>query len=406
MKGDRVDKDEKMSVDAVVIGAGMVGASCAFFLARAGLNIALVERGGIASGTTGSGEGNVLISDKVPGPELALALPGILLWQDLAQELPDDFEFEPKGGLVVAETESQYRALSNHIGIMRQHGVDTWMLSSSEARELEPHLAADVAGGAYFPQDAQVQPMLAVAALVRQARRAGARLLDHTQVLAIDRDRQGAVCAVRTDKGSLATRHVIIAAGPWTAQVAALAGCKVPIQPRKGHIVVTEPLPPLVRHKVYEATYFDAVSSGEADLQVASVVEGTRGGTILLGSSRQLVGFDPTVEVRVIRAIMQRAVRYFPVLAFVHALRSYIGFRPFSPDHLPVIGEIAEVPGLYVNSGHEGAGIGLGPISGKLLSQLILGQTPVLDPAPFRPDRFHESADNHVFLAEEEDHAL
>ncbi|QBD82526.1 FAD-binding oxidoreductase [Ktedonosporobacter rubrisoli] len=384
-----------MYVDAAIIGAGIVGTSCAFFLTRAGLKVALIERGGIAGGTSGSGEGNILVSDKVPGPELELARAGRALWQTLAQELSADFEFEPKGGIVVAENDSQYRALQAHNLAMREVGIETRILSTAELYELEPLLARDVAGAAYFPQDAQVQPMLAVAALVKHAQQDGAILFDHTRVLAIERNKQGAICGLRTEQGSLTTPMIINAAGPWSAQVAALAGLDVPIQPRKGHIVVTEPLPLLVRHKVYEATYFDTVNSGEADLQIASVVEGTKSGTILLGSSRQLVGFDPTVEARVIRAIIQKAVRYFPVLASAHALRAYVGFRPFSPDHLPLIGEVTQAPGFYLNTGHEGAGIGLGPISGKLLSQLILGQTPDLDLTPFQPMRFKDGTVTH-----------
>ena len=167
-----------------------------------------------------------------------------------------------------------------------------------------------------------------------------------------------------------------------------MAGVDLPIQPRKGHIVVTEPLPRLVYHKVLEASYADTVSSGDAALQVATVVEGTRSGTILLGSSRQRVGFEPTIETHVLRAIVRKAVRYFPVLATANALRAYVGFRPYAPDHLPLIGPAPGVPGLYINSGHEGSGICLGPISGKLLSQIVLDQPPDMDPAPFRPARF------------------
>ena len=151
---------------------------------------------------------------------------------------------------------------------------------------------------------------------------------------------------------------------------------------------MTEPLPKLVHHKVFEAGYADTVNSSASDLQVASVVEGTKSGTILIGSSRQLVGFDTSIEVRVLRALATRAVRFFPVLGKVNALRAYVGFRAFAPDHIPVIGEWPEVPGFYISTGHEGAGIGLGPISGQLLSQLITGQTTTLDPTPYLPARF------------------
>ncbi|HYU71155.1 MAG TPA: FAD-dependent oxidoreductase [Ktedonobacteraceae bacterium] len=371
-----------------MIGAGIVGASCAFFLAQGGLKVALVEREGIASGTSGSGEGNILVSDKEPGAELALAQQGCLAWKELASILPDDFEFEEKGGVVVAETDAHLHSLTERTAALCDAGVIAHMLTSAELRELEPHLAHDITGAAYFPQDAQVQPMLASAALVKSARQHGAVLLDHTEVTAVERDGQGVISAVMTSKGRITTPRLINAAGPWSSQISALVGLDLPILPRKGHIVVTEPLPRLVHHKVFEASYSDTVSSSDAALQVSSVVEGTKSGTILLGSSRQLVGFDPTIEAHVVQAIVQRAVRYFPILASAHALRSYVGFRPFAPDHLPVIGEEPNVPGYYINTGHEGAGIGLGPISSKLLSQLILGQALDMDIAPFRPTRF------------------
>ncbi len=380
-----------MRVDAVVIGAGIVGASCAYFLAVGGLRVCIVERGGVASGTSGAGEGNILLSDKAPGPELEMAKRGLEVWKSLARELEDDFEFEEKGSIVVAETEANLRSLDASVAALCGAGVVAHALDAATLREEEPYLAHDVAGAALFPGDAQVQPMLASAALVRAARARGAILLTHTTVRSIERDNKGAIRGVTADAHYIETPRVIVAAGPWSREIAALAGINLPIQPRKGHIVVTEPLPRLIRHKVLEASYADTVQSGDAALQVAAVVEGTSSGTILLGSSRQLVGFEPTVETHVVRAIVSRAVRYFPILASVHALRAYVGFRAFAPDHLPVVGAVPEAPGLYVNTGHEGSGICLGPISGKLLSQLVLDQAPDLDMTPFRLARFAES---------------
>jgi glycine/D-amino acid oxidase-like deaminating enzyme len=377
-----------MNADAVIIGAGIIGASCAYFLARSGLKVCIVERAGIAGGTSGSGEGNILVSDKDPGPELELAKLGRTLWKNLSLDLPHDFEFEEKGGVVVAETDSHLRALQHRVQELQAAGIDASMLDAPTMHEAEPYMAHDLAGAAWFPQDCQVQPMLACAALIKEAIKAGATLLDHIEVTAIDRNPAGAISGVQTTAGRISTPRVINAAGPWSKQVAALAGYDLPVLPRKGHIVVTEPLPHLVHHKVWEASYTDAVNSNAAATQVASVVEGTQSGTILLGSSRQLVGFDPTIDISVVRAIITRAVRYFPCLASAHALRAYVGFRPFSPDYLPIIGEVPEIPGLYINTGHEGAGIGTGPISSQLLCQIILGQPPSLSMTPFRPGRW------------------
>ncbi|HEX2910208.1 MAG TPA: FAD-binding oxidoreductase [Chloroflexia bacterium] len=378
--------------EVVIIGAGIVGAATAYYLAKAGLVVWVVDRGGIAAGTSGSGEGNILLSDKLPGPELELAKAGVKLYSQLSQELPDDFEYEPKGGVVVAETERGLPGLHNHVTAMTGSGVRCQLLSEVELREAEPFLSHNVGGASFFPDDAQVQPMLAAAALIKGAIRAGAIFQPHTEVRSIERDQQGQITAVVTSRGKIATNRVVNAAGPWSPIIAALAGIELPIKPRKGHIIVTEPLPKLVYHKVFEAGYSDTVNSSEADLQVASVVEGTKSGTILIGSSRQLVGFDTRIEVRVLRALAERAIRFFPVLERVNALRAYTGFRAFAPDHLPVIGEVPGVPGFYINTGHEGAGIGLGPISGQLLSQLICEQPPALDPAPYSPARFKDLA--------------
>src|SRR5438876_5904300 len=130
-----------MNADVVIVGAGIIGSSCAYFLARAGLKVCVVERAGIAGGTSGSGEGNILVSDKDPGPELELAKMGLTLWKELATELPHNFEFEEKGGVVVAETESHLQALRRRVTELQAEGVDVSMLDAAGMREAEPYLA-------------------------------------------------------------------------------------------------------------------------------------------------------------------------------------------------------------------------------------------------------------------------
>ncbi|MBV9712263.1 MAG: FAD-binding oxidoreductase, partial [Ktedonobacteraceae bacterium] len=361
-----------MNADIVIIGGGIIGSSCAFFLAREGVKVVLVERGGIAGGTSSAGECNILVSDKIPGPELALAQLGRRIWQDLADELADDFEFDAKGGILVAETGEDWIALEHHTRQLLSAGVNARLLSGEELYELEPYLARDIVGAALFPEDAQGHPPSACRALVKNAQQHGLTVLDHTEVLAIERDRQGAIRSVVTSEGTISTPCVINAAGPWSKQVAGLVDYNLPVLPRKGYVLVTERLPTHVYHKVMEVGYTTTVSQAENDLSVAAVIEGTRSGHILLGSSRQFVGFDETIEQRVVQAILQRAQRFFPAFTAMHSFHVRTGFRPYSPDSLPIIGEVPGVPGFYVNSGHEGTGFGLGPISGKLLSQLIL----------------------------------
>lgn len=161
--------------------------------------------------------------------------------------------------------------------------------------------------------------------------------------------------------------------------------------PRKGFILVTEPLPRVIRHKVYSADYVANVASGEAGLESSVVVEGTRAGTVLIGASRERVGFDRSMSLPVLRRLAAQAIAVFPFLAEVALLRSYLGFRPYCPDRLPVIGADPRAPGLLHATGHEGAGIGLSAATGHLIAQVVAGTEPDLDLTPFRPDRFEEA---------------
>lgn len=372
----------------------MVGAACALYLARAGLATLVLDRGAVAGGTTGAGEGNLLVSDKEPGPELDLALLSARLWHDLAAEpgLGGAVEFEAKGGVVVASDAEGMAALTGFAAGQRAAGIEAETVDAGQLADLEPHLAPDLAGGVLYPQDCQVMPSLAAAQVVRAARRAGAELRTGTAVTGILCAPDGSVHGVRTaEHGDIHAPAVVNAAGTWGGEVAALAGVHLPVLPRRGFVLVTEPLPPgTVRHKVYAADYVADVASGDAGLQSSAVVESTAAGPVLIGASRERVGFDRTFSLPVVRRLAAQATALFPVLGSVHAMRAYLGFRPYMPDHLPAIGADPRAPGLYHACGHEGAGIGLAVGTGQLIAQSLTGKRPDLDLAPFRPDRFEE----------------
>ena len=372
----------------MVVGAGMVGAACAFYAARAGLDVAVVDRGPVSGGTTGAGEGNLLVSDKEPGPELELALLSQRLWADLAEQplLGTAIEYEAKGGVVVASAPEGLTALEAFAAGQRAAGVRAVPVAADQLHDLEPYLAPGLAGAVHYPQDAQVMPALAAAHLVRAS---GARLLPGSTVTEVlRRAADGAVRGVRTDRGEIHAPAVVNAAGTWGADVAALAGVRLPVLPRRGFVLVTEPLPRRIRHKVYAADYVADVASDSAALQTSPVVEGTAAGPVLIGASRERVGFDRSFSLPAVRALAAGATRLFPFLADVRAMRSYLGFRPYMPDHLPAVGPDPRVPGLFHACGHEGAGIGLSTGTGHLIAQVLTGKTPDLDLAPFRPDRF------------------
>ncbi|MFG2747492.1 NAD(P)/FAD-dependent oxidoreductase [Streptomyces xanthophaeus] len=382
---------KRHSLDAVIIGAGVVGAACAYYAARAGLCVAVVDRGSVAGGTTGAGEGNLLVSDKEAGPELDLALLSARLWRDLAAALPPEAEYEAKGGLVVAPDETTVKALRTFAEGQRAAGVEAVEVAADALHDLEPHLAPGLAGGFHYPQDAQVQPAQAAARLLAAAADSGAQVHLGEEVTEILLDTAGAVRGVRTPRRSLLAPAVVNAAGTWGGHVAHLAGVGLPVLPRRGFVLVTEPLPRVVRHKVYAADYIADVASGSAALQSSAVVEGTPSGPVLIGATRERVGFDRTLSTEALRRLAAQAQALFPVLAGVRVLRTYHGFRPYLPDHLPAIGPDPRRTGLLHACGHEGAGIGLAPATGLLITAALTGAEPALDPYPFRPDRFAEA---------------
>ena len=377
--------------DAIVIGAGIVGATTAYALSKAGLKVLVIDRGSLASGTTSAGEGNILVSDKEPGPELDLALRSRDRWFELAEGIGDSFELEAKGGIVVARSEVGVSGLREFTKRQRSAGVDAQDISAGDLRKLEPNLSHSITEGAFYPQDAQCQPMLATAQTLKHVTDRGGRFLPGVTVTSI-KSSAGKVTGVETTSGFISSPIVINAAGTWAGEIAERAKSYLPIAPRRGFILVTVPAPKLIFHKVYDAEYVANVASGAADLQSSAVVEGTQSGTILIGASRERVGFKEGIEYPILRQLARQAIELFPILSEVQLLRAYRGFRPYAPDHLPVIGEDAEIKGLWHNAGHEGAGIGLAPASAQLIAESVTGQRTFMDPTPFSPARFSKGA--------------
>ena len=376
--------------DVLIIGAGIIGCATVYYAARSGLSVTVIERDLPASGTTSHCEGNILVSDKELGHELELTRYSLGLWQGELAEFGHLWEFERKGGIIVASRETSLASLERFSASQREYGIHSQRLDGAELRELEPHITGNALGAALYPEDSQVQPILAASHLLRLARENGAQLVTHAPVTELLRDGDRVIGA-RTPKGDFHAAHTVNATGPWAGTIGELAGVNVPVMPRRGFVLVTEQLPPMVHHKVYAAEYVDNVGSGDAGLQASPVVEGTPAGTILIGSSRERVGFDSTISTEALGRIARNAIELFPFLERVRMLRHYHGFRPFCPDHLPVIGHDPRAPGLWHAAGHEGAGIGLGPGTGKLLAQALAGETPDMALDPFRPERFDEA---------------
>jgi glycine/D-amino acid oxidase-like deaminating enzyme len=372
--------------EVAVVGAGIVGAAVARELAVRGVSVVLIDRAGISEGTTGLGEGNVLCCDKLPGPELELTLHGLDVYDEIEQRLPDVAGIRRKGALLVHPDAAAWAAEPARLAAMA--GVEAERLTPEQAREIEPELDGPIHGASRFPRDLQCDPAAIARALAQEAAAAGAQVRTGCVVERI-RVSGGRVTGLDTAEGPVACGAVVVAAGTWSAALAATAGLALPVAPRKGQLVLLRaPRPGFVRHKVVEASYLAAVGSAAAELQVSTVVETTRDGDVLVGSSRERRGFDVEPDPAVSAALVERGARLFGALRGLERVGAWAGLRPWLPDHRPAIGPSGAAEGLWVATGHEGAGVALGPVTGRVLAQAYCGEPVLVDLTPFDPDRF------------------
>lgn len=376
----------KKTCDVVVIGAGIIGSACAYYLSRSGFEVCLIERHFPVSGTARASDGLILLWDKAPGIELQIGLESRRAWSELENELEGQFRLEHSGTLLLAEQPAQIDEAWDSTRELRAAGQRAQRLNAAELRSLEPALADNLPGGIIFADDLQVDPRQAAQALLSGALAQGAQLISGQPVIGLELGAAGAGATVITPDGRIHAAHVVCAAGAWSAEIAALLGWELGVQPRKGQILVSAPVPGLIHHPLLEGRYATTVHTGGEGTQVAHVAEMTPSGRLLLGSSRQFAGFDRQVSLEVNAAIAARARRFIPSLAAVPIIRSYAGLRPWSADQRPLIGPSYQLPGLHFACGHEGAGICLAPISGKLISGWISG-TPLAGSEALLPDR-------------------
>jgi sarcosine oxidase subunit beta len=385
------------SADVVVIGGGVVGTAIAYFLVRKNIDVILLEKGAITAGTSGKCEGDVLVCDKTPGFDSHLTRLSQDLFPQIANELDYDIGWTQKGSLLAIENEAEMEAAKTLCSQLAAEGLPVRILDKYEVHEDEPYLAPDIVGGLETDCDGSLNPMALAYGLVNGAKKLGAKVLTHCAVTGIGLDANGGVERVVTAGEEISTKRVVNAAGAWAAEIGKLAGLDIPIKPRQGQMLVAERTFRVARRKVMEFGYmmakFDSpgyarqVTPEMKKYGVALVFEPTEAQNFLIGSSRRFVGMDTSCHIDVLRALAQRAIRFFPVIKDIKVIRSYAGLRPFTPDHLPIISE-TEVPGFYVAAGHEGDGIGLSLITGKLISQMICDEAPAVPMEALKLSRF------------------
>lgn len=369
------------SVDAVVIGGGIIGLSNAWWLAKRGLSVVLVESGDLVAGTSARCDGNNYICDTAPGEVTHTMKLAVGEVENLVKkELDEDVDWIENGMFILAEDEEQFEQAKKQYAEKQQDGVSCRLVDRKELHEAEPNLAPDIYGGIEFTEGGSLSPILFGFALGRKIEKLGGEILRFTKVTGIEKNPDGSVGKVLTDKGDIITKYVINAAGVWSPEIGRMAGVEIPVTMMKGDLLVAESDVRISGRYVCEIGYNflrnDMKLGGEDAVRqkygVGFLTEPTGANNSLIGFSKY-PGTDTGTNFEVTRAIARRAIRFYPMIASVNIIRTYAGLRPWTPDHEPIISRTA-VPGFYVCSGHCGSGIAYGPLSGKLITQMILGE--------------------------------
>lgn len=363
--------------DLLVVGGGLIGCAAAYELAKAGLSVALVERGSPGCEASGAGAGMLApqAESSAPSPWLQLALLSKALYTDLVAELRDltgvDVEYRTSGNLCCFLDEGDEAVGRAARAWQLESGLKAELLEADDVRRLEPDLSQEVRGALFLPGDHWVNNQRLSTALARAAALSGVAFV-RAEVRELLREGDRLV-GVSTTDGKLSAGSVLLAAGAWSGQLAATAGLALPVAPVRGQLLCLDGAPQRLRHLLHVKEHY-----------LVPRVDGE----ILIGSSMEWVGFVKQVTAREIEAFLEAAIRLVPRLGELPIKATWAGFRPWAADGKPVIGPWPTVEGLFVATGHFRNGILLAPITARLVRELIVEGKPSLDLSPFLPNRF------------------
>jgi len=361
----------KQTADVLIIGGGLIGCASAYYMARRGMSVVLLERGQLGEGASGACEGFISLQSKRPGKPLDMARRSSDIYVDLSDELDADIEYDPAGGLTVLESEEQLAEGAALADRLRGAGLTAELLHGNELGEVAPALTPRLAGAVYCPAEARVDPLRLLFGFADAARRHGARIhaCEPVETVLCGRDR---VIGVRTASGTWSCGCVVNAAGAWAPQLVAPLGVRLPIRPRQGQVIVTERCPDLLRPFLLSASYISAKlapppTSGRI---TAAAIAQTRDGNFLVGGTREFVGEDVSNSPAALREIMTCAVRLVPALGALSIVRAFAGLRPHSDGGEPIVSRADAPEGLIVAVGHGGDGVALAPLTGQIVASL------------------------------------
>jgi len=378
--------------EITIIGGGIIGTAMAYYLAKEGRDVALVERRFLASeasganggGSGGYGAGRHVDLEKYRFSQIREL--GRQLYSNLSDELGLDIEYRHSGGLTLIRPQ-ELEVYQKIFDIYIHAGLNVELLSPQEARRIEPELKGDIGGAVFAPDRVHINPYLIVQGYGEAAQnRHNLKIHTHTAVRGI-RFSKGKVEAVETDRGIISTKVIVNAAGAWAPQIGAMAGCDVPVIPRRGQVFVTQAVPKRLNHMIGVAETTIARTDLETMEQqdtpdCPTIVDGrvryrvlygrqTASGQILFGGRSELVGLNKQATREGVGSIMAHVLEFFPGFEDMLVVRTWAGIMPYTPDGIPILGPVPELEGFYLATGLCGGGLGTGAVLGRLMANLI-----------------------------------
>lgn len=370
----------KNCADVIIIGSGVIGNAAAYYLAKKGCSVIVLEKSdSIGDGGSTSNGGGVRQSGR-DKRELPLAMYGVKnLWPTLSEELEMDVEYYQDGNLRLGKTEEHIKILNNLSKNANDCGLDVRMISSGEARKICPYLSEEVIGASWCPTDGHANPLLTTLAYYRKGRQLGVRFITGEEVVEIKKIK-GKARQVVTSNNVYEGESIILAAGYESRKIASTFGIDIPMNKVLLEVLVTEAQPPM---------FYQMLGTAAADFYGHQ----SKHGSFVFGGSSGYEAFNkdngtPTTSSITSSAICRGILKYFPVLQDAKIVRTWAGWIDDCVDHVPVISFVEEVPGLILASAFSGHGFGISPTVGMLLSEMVVEGKPSLDLSAFRYDRF------------------
>lgn len=367
--------------DVLIIGSGIIGSAIAYFLSKEKINVGVIEKGNIGEETSSACDGLVFLQSKKPGISLKLALESIHILKQLQGEFERDIEYEQKGGLVIINSEVENNVFKQKVKQLQEIGLDVQLLDRKRTLKIEPFLSKEILGSTYCRFDGSINPIALTLAFAETAIKSGINFYQSTEIEDFIYENKHIVGVISNKQEKFFAEKIVLAAGIYSNKILSKINIQLPIKPRRGQVIVSEPIASLLNHAILSGRYLAAKLYPEIlqdltnplnEMGIGLVIEQAKSGNLLIGSTREFVGENKEVTFKGIEYILKHATSIIPSLKDINVIRTFSGLRPYTIDGLPIISKLTPYDNLIVATGHEGDGITLSAITGKLVKQMVM----------------------------------